>query len=664
MCGIAGFFGVDDDPRGFADQVERMLASIVHRGPDEQGWYCDRRAAIGNVRLAIIDISNGQQPMATRDQRHWMVFNGEVFNYLELREALKIHQVQFQTDSDTEVVLNGLAIHGPDFLKRMNGQFALCFYDREAGSFLLARDRMGERPLFAATHKGGTLFGSEIKAIVQYDGFATELDAAAIERAMRAWTCLPDETAFKGIRAIEPGQYELHHGDGRVECRYYDILPARAMALGKLDQSLETSIEHVREAMDRSIKLRLRADLEVGAYVSGGLDSTIIAGLAQGQTDHPLRTFSIRFEAEAFDEGDYQSQVIGALGSVHTDVVIGAKEMAGSLEDLVWHSEMPLYRLAPLPMYLLAKAVKGAGTTVVLTGEGADEIFLGYDIYREALVRQELEQGGLTDDGRKGLLKRLYPYLDHFDENAAGVLSFFKRFHGREEDPLFSHLPRFSTGEFGLRLAGAEAREADKAYAETVLAAVRRRHPHLDDLEPLDRAITLECDLLLNGYLLSSQGDRMASAASVEGRYPFLDPDLVELALRLPFDHRLKDGRDEKHVLKKAFSDIVPDAVLNRPKYPYRSPDVALLASPEGQALMPSRSEIADAGVFDPDKASRFLNQTDPTRFIQRENQALSCIVTTQILHRQFVRRERDVHRSALTNVVRREDHRETHRVI
>lgn len=635
-----------------------MLGRILHRGPDEQGYLVDGHAALGAVRLSIIDLAHGSQPMSTPDGRWWLVFNGEAFNYKELRIDLADRGACFRTDCDTEVVLWGLVLEGPRFLEKINGQFALCLYDRSERRALLARDRLGERPLFYAEFDGGLLFASEVKAIASYPGFSCALDPVAIRDTMMGWSTLPGETCFRGVKLLEPGTFARYE-NGELDAHAYWHTPIPGALEGSPTKSLDDAVVEIREALTNSVRLRLRADLEVGAYVSGGIDSTITAGIAKGLLDTRLRTFSIRFRGGDFDEGDYQSLVHRQLGSDHTEIFIGAGDYEKAFQDVVYHAEMPLYRLAPIPMYLLARAVHERDLKVVLTGEGADEFFLGYDLYRELLVRQALEDEGLSDAERARWVEDLYPYLDHFRSgNVAGIVRFFRGISGRVDDPLYGHRARHSVGRFGTRLLRSDALRGAPAYEERLAASVRRRHPGFDDFSMLEKAVVIESDTLLSGYLLSAQGDRMSSAHAVEARYPFIDHEVVAAASRLPVDHRLHEGRVEKYILKKAFSELIPGAIRDRPKHPYRAPDADLMLDPAFGHHLPEPEEVEEAGIFDPVLVSRFLGSLAPDKLAQRQLQALTTLVSSQLLHRLFTKGGLPAPR-ALGNLTRRVDLRQ-----
>jgi asparagine synthase (glutamine-hydrolysing) len=639
MCGIAGFFGTRLDPREHDVCLARMLGRILHRGPDEQGYLVDGHAALGAVRLSIIDLAHGSQPMGTPDGRWWIVFNGEAFNYKELRAELASQGVAFRTWCDTEVVLQGLAAQGPRFLERINGQFALCLYDRSRRRALLARDRLGERPLFYTRFDGGFLFASEVKALAAYPGFRCTLDPVAIRDTMLGWSALPGESCFQGVSLLEPGTWAWYER-GELTTRSFAQTPSRSALDPSPAPGFDRAAAGIREVLTDSVRLRLRADLEVGAYLSGGLDSTIVAGLAQRLLDTRLRTFSIRFRGGSFDEGEYQSLAHRHVGSDHTEIFVGPEDYERCFREVVYHAETPLYRLAPIPMYLLARAVRERGLKVVLTGEAADEFFLGYDLYRELLVRTALEDETLSEADKSRRVQELYHYLDHFrSDNAAGILRFFEAISGRTDDPLYGHRARHAIGRFATRLFRRELLGDAPGYEARLVESMRRRHPGFDDLPPLEKTVVIESETLLSGYLLCSQGDRMSSAHGVEARYPFTDPEVIDAAARLPVDYRLRDG-EEKYILKQAFADLIPDPIRDRPKYPYRSPDGDLMLDPSFSRHLPAPEEIDEAGIFDPVLVSKFLGNLSREKMAQRELLALTTLVSSQMLYRLFTKGE------------------------
>ncbi len=635
MCGIAGFFATSPSGSDVAEAprvLERMLALIHHRGPDEAGYYFDGNAALGTVRLSIIDLKTGQQPIADASERYWIAYNGEIYNYKELRRELEEAGCRFQSESDTEVLLYAWITWGRSALPRLNGPFAFAIYDRRDGTLVLARDRYGKRPLFYTDHGGRLLFASEMKAFLAFPDVSFELDHAQLATIFTIWTPLPEQSGFRGIYQIPMGHVlEIRGGQRRLD------------AYATLDWSEEPftgsaaeAIERTRGLLSDAVRLRLRSDVEVATYLSGGLDSAITTKLALDNGLSRVHSFSITFEDKEFDESSDQIELSRYLGTHHTALPVKYADIARSFPDAIWHAEVPVFRTAFVPMYLLSRLVNEAGIKVVLTGEGSDESFLGYDIFKETLLRDSW-----ATDRDLEKLRNLYPYLPHFnDANIKALASVFDQF-ARERSPgLFSHELRFHNSLFSLRLLrdGADGLADLRAY-------VARNHEVFDRLGLVERAQWLEFKTLLAGYLLSTQGDRMSMAHSVETRCPFLDYRVVEWGARLPQELKLGGGGEEKLVLKQAFPDTLPQSVLRKPKQPYRAPDASsFLGQPEAEYV---ETLLCDAEL----RKMEFLNAGFCQQFLkkvraapaggvsQRENQTFILLLSVALLHRYFVER-------------------------
>jgi asparagine synthase (glutamine-hydrolysing) len=619
-----------------------MIERVRHRGPDEHGVYRDGPCALAHVRLSIVDLAAGQQPMTSADGRYCIVFNGEIFNHAELRAQLVARGRRLRTRCDTEVILELYAERGAECVHEMNGQWAFAIWDTRERSLFLSRDRMGIRPLYYMKTRGHFIFGSEIKAVLTHPEAPRRLDLRAIDDVLTIWSIVPPRTAFEGVYELPPGhsltlsQRELH------AARFWQLdYPEPDTARCEADYAAE-----LRELLVDATRLRFTsADVPVGAYLSGGLDSTLIAGVARRYSEGPLRTFSVGFEDAEFDESEYQRRAIDYLRVDHEQVLCRKQDIADCFADVVWHTEQPIVRSAPAPMYLLARRVRGRGYKVVLTGEGADEIFGGYDIFKEAKLRRywaERPESRL----RPLLLRRLYPYMPALQKQGPDMLRAF--FHARPEDleqPFFSHLPRWELTR-KLRLFYSPAmRDALGGYdscraIEHDLPAEYARWP------ALCRAQFLETRYLLPGYLLSSQGDRMAMAHGVEGRFPFLDYRVVQFAARLPVRLKMSALR-EKYLLKRAAGDLIPEFLRRRAKQPYRAPDALSFFAPEtGKAraeyvehvLSPERLERA--GIWQPEPVRLLVEKARRGKAVSaRDGMALVSILSTQLLVEQFVDR-------------------------
>src|SRR5207244_2365669 len=385
MCGIAGFFALTPRPLAPRGVLERMVEAVRHRGPDDAGVYLDRRAGLGHRRLSIIDLAGGKQPLATADEKLWVTFNGEIFNYVELTKELTARGRQFRTRSDTEAILHAYAEYGPACVESFNGDFAYAIWDRERQRLVMARDRMGVRPLYYTVHDGVLVFASEVKSLFLYPGLRAELDPLGLDQCFTFWSPLAPRTAFKGVHELPPGhQLIAEHGTLKVQPYWKLRFPAR----GERSRADADAIgEQVEALLADATRIRMRADVPVGAYLSGGFDSSVTTALAKGYNEG-LRTFSLEFESPELDESAYQRTLVEALGTDHSSLRCKGGDIAAAFEQVIRHTERPVLRAAPAALYLLARQVRDHGFKVVLTGEGADEVFGGYDIFKEALVRR------------------------------------------------------------------------------------------------------------------------------------------------------------------------------------------------------------------------------------------------------------------------------------
>jgi asparagine synthase (glutamine-hydrolysing) len=639
MCGIVGFFHQAETTRfdvaASPRVLESMLALMYHRGPDEAGYYFDARAGIGTARLSIIDLSTGQQPIPDETKRYWIAYNGELYNYKELRAELETLGHRFASTSDTEVMLHAYMQWGVDALPRFNAAYACAIYDRERGELLLARDRYGKRPLFYTQVGDTVVFASEMKSFLAFPGMRFELDEAQLASIFTIWTPLPDQSGFTGIQQIPNGWYLKLRGNEQTLAPYATLdWPG---AEGPFTGSADEAIERTRDILSDAVRLRLRSDVEVATYLSGGLDSAITTQLALANGLSQVHSFSITFDDKEFDESKDQLELSHYLGTNHTALPIRQGDIARAFPEAIWHGEVPVFRTAFVPMFLLSQLVNEKGIKVVLTGEGSDESFLGYDLFKEAILRQ-----GFDAERDADKLRRLYPYLPHFnDGNMKALASVFGQFAQEKTPGLFSHELRFHNSLFGLRLL-----KQQRDGLADLKRYIADNHPVFSRLGLVERAQWLEWKTLLPGYLLSTQGDRMSMAHSVEGRCPFLDYRVVEWAARLPQDLKLGPNMDEKWILKRAFPDTLPESILKKPKQPYRAPDLsAFLGAGEAdytEALFSER-ELAKMPFLNGAFCQQFLKKVrnaPPGGISQRENQAFVLLLSTALLHRYFVQGE------------------------
>jgi asparagine synthase (glutamine-hydrolysing) len=641
MCGIAGLlFARGLPPEGaharYDPVVRRMTASLHHRGPDAMKGAVLDGAALGHARLAIVDIASGHQPMTDPGTGITIVFNGEIFNYIELREKLRGRYV-FRTRSDTEVILASFLARGIDCVEDFNGQFAFAIYDPRDGSLFLARDRYGKRPLYYFGQGESFFFASEAKALFAGGATSPELDARALLTTLYLWTPGPSSSVFAGVNALPAGHVaSLERGRALdVRCYWSPDLSDERIDRGMTETRAQ---DELAALLDDAVRLRLRADVPVAAYLSGGIDSSVICALAQEQLKGSLQTFSVTFAHRRYDERAFQKEVADALSTEHHTVHVADEDIGELLPRVVEHAENVLLRTAPAPFFRLSALVREHRTKVVLTGEGADEVFLGYDLFRETKLRTFWAREPQSTC-RPRLFQRLYRYLPL----SAQSPELLRQFYGIGLDNPgaleFSHLIRWTNSGRITRFLSPTFREKVAGFdpvgefLRTVPDAVRR-------WRPLARAQYLEIRTLLSGYLLSSQGDRMLMSNSIEGRFPFLDHRLLELSARLPDALKLK-VLNEKYVLKRFARRLLPALVTEREKFPYRAPVTESLVGPRAPrwcAELLGRGAVDEVGVFDGAKVEKLTARLSAFSAAPSEadNMALAAIATTQLLARAF----------------------------
>lgn len=646
MCGIAGIVGLNAGaPPPSREALVRMASALFHRGPDEFGIYRDDHAGLAHSRLSIIDLSTGQQPMADENNTSWIVFNGEIFNYVELREELVALGHRFRTQSDTEVILHAWRAWGEAAFERMNGQWAVAIWDSVAQRLVLSRDRVGICPLHVCEYAGHLYFASEVKAIFAANAdIPRAFDPVGLSQTLTFWTVAPPQGVFQGVTELEPGHVRVYK-NGTVRDRAYwsPSYPVSGVAQSAFQGSLEDAVNEVRSALENATSLRmLRADVPVGSYLSGGLDSSLVAALGRRFAGNRFQTFSLRFEDAEYDETEYQRLMVNGLGSEHHEVVVSRSDIANVFPEVIYHTERPILRTAPAPLFLLSKLVRGHGVKVVLTGEGADEMFAGYDIFREGKVRRFWGRQPASA-WRPRLLERLYPYLARSPvSQQAMARQFFGRNIAAHQSPGFAHDTRWHTTSALKRLLSKDM-QANTAGGDVIGGFLENLPADFSQWSALAQDQHIEIRTLLSGYLLSSQGDRMLLGNSVEGRFPFLDKDVIALADSLPAAYKLR-VLDEKHVVKRAAANVVPNEIIERKKQPYRAPDALSFVAanaPDYIDEVLSDSAVRDANVFDPQAVVQLLRKCrtrgSEGQFSNTDNMALVGVLSTQLLHRQFI---------------------------
>ncbi len=552
MCGFTGSIDLRAERLADRDLLVRMTDQLVHRGPDSAGFFVEDEVGLGFRRLAIIDLATGDQPMFNEDGSVVLLCNGEIYNWRALRQELEERGHVFATNSDVEVLVHLYEESGGEFLGRLSGQFAFVIYDRRSKLLLFARDPFGVVPLYYTVVDGLFLFASEIKALLAHPAVPREVDLTGLDQVL----CLPGvvspRTLFKGIASLQSG-HRLVVRAPRVEVsEYWDLDYPLAGDLA-YDRPEDDYRGRVRELLEEAVRCRLQADVPVGLYLSGGLDSSLVAALAHGIRGAGQHTFSISFTEPDIDEGRYQRLMVERLRSRHHDILFDWSEIAGRLTDMVYHCECPVRESYNTCSMALSEAARREGVKVILGGEGADELFAGYPGYRFDRLGRRRGGGphGPNAFRERELRERLWGDPDLFYET--DLYAFREVKTALYSAALGAALPTFDCAGFPL----------------VNLDRLRGR-------DPLHQRSYLDLKLRLADHLLADHGDRMALANSVEGRYPFLDRDLVGFLREVPPDLKLR-GFTEKYLLKRVAADLVPAEIIEREKFGFRAPGMPYL---------------------------------------------------------------------------------------
>jgi asparagine synthase (glutamine-hydrolysing) len=640
MCGIIGCLGprpLDDESLGRA-----MLEQIRYRGPDAGYLYLDNDLLLGVRRLAIVNVSNGAQPVYSADGSIVAILNGEIYNHRQLRRQLSSSGFHLRDGSDAEVIPHAYEKWRLDFPSHFNGDFAIAIWDGRQKRLVLARDRLGIKPLYYTRAGENLLFASEIKALFIHPLVRRRINPRFLAQAFTFWTGLDTGSAFECVEQVEPGSVLVFNERGtRLANRKYWEIPYRE-TVPAFHGDFRACQEAFRAELRRAVAMRLQADVEVGTYTSGGIDSAVVNVVVYKDLGHAgTQTFSVAFEDKLFDESPYQRLVAQSLHLDANEVVCSDRDLYASFPDAVYHAEAPLFRTAPVPMYLLSRCVQSRGIKVVLTGEGSDEVAWGYDIFREAKLRRFWSRQPRSA-ARPQLFRKLYAYLPQFQNprHFQLLVDFFRKDMEGTEHPLYSHHARVANSSATHALLATSMKKAlaedppEQALIDSLPADYGRR-------SLLEKCQYLEMRTLLGGYLLSSQGDRMQSAHGIEGRFPYLDHHVIEFLAGVPERFRLRGLRD-KAIVRETFRDDLPPGIRDRPKFAFRAPELSVfIKDPDGLvASCLSESAVRRAGIFDPAAAQQFrrrLERMSAERYSTRDNLAFVQILSTQILHDQFI---------------------------
>ncbi|MCG6154724.1 asparagine synthase (glutamine-hydrolyzing) [Rubinisphaera margarita] len=577
MCGICGAIWTSNGQAVSREQLSQMTAAITHRGPDADGLHQEQTAtggiALGHRRLSIIDIACGQQPMWNEDESVGVIFNGEIYNYRELRETLLSQGHRFHSDSDTEVLVHLYEEHGTAMVHHLRGMFVFAIWDRPRSRVMLARDRFGQKPLVYRQEAGRLLFASEMKAILQLPGVPREVDPESLNHYL-TWQYVPaPRSILKGFNKLLPGHLAVWSNDDLSVEQYWSPLSMRDPAPERqvLRDSYrkftpEQAQQKLKETLSEAVRLRLRSDVPLGAFLSGGIDSTLITGLMQRELDRPVETFSIGFDVPDFDERSYARMAAKHLGTNHHEKVVSPSAV-DSLPSLVWQYEEPFADNSAIPTMALCQFTREA-VTVALTGDGGDELFMGYDRYRAVQLGERLDALPLplrmliknplwrkmpASIRQKSFTRRLKRFLTTAAlDPRRRYMTWICYFDPQRRNALYS-------GDFASSLPGATPEDwMDQLYDLTEPIDLVSQTAGVDQISYLPNDILTKVDIA-------------SMSVGLECRSPFLDQHVADLACALPVDFKLQ-GRTGKRILRETFGDLIPEPILQRAKMGFGVP--------------------------------------------------------------------------------------------
>lgn len=626
MCGICGKLQLRNNaPPVALEALHRMLGPIEHRGPDDSGVYRSGEVGLGHRRLKIIDLNTGRQPLCNEDETVWIIYNGEVYNFVELRSDLIKKGHQFKSASDTEVIVHLYEEYGPECVKHLRGMFSFALWDDNTKTLLLARDRVGIKPLYYCQTPGALLFASEVKAILAEGSIAAEIDPASLHCFLTYFYVPGDRTLFKQIRKLEPGHYMVVR-NGRVTIKqYWDLI------FNKVTVSFEDTVAQLDQLLSRTVRDHMISDVPVGVLLSGGVDSSGVLSYAVENASQPIRTYTVGFDGGCTDERPYARMVAQVYGAHNHDISISAQTFWDFLPKYIWHMEEPVCEPPAVALYYVSK-LASQDVTVLLSGEGGDEAFAGYQSYRNFAWLEKLKRwmgplagtlGTLSSFavgdhesryGKYGPLMRTS--LDrYYYSHSSGPYEFFNQ-----------HRSELYTADFKSGI-----RDVDP------LDAVRNCFSKVSGQSVLDQMLYVDSKTWLPNDLLI-KADKMTMANSVELRVPLLDHQVLEFAASLPPDFKLKGG-NMKRILKKALAKRLPPEILNRKKAGFPVPYVKWMSDD----LRPVISEMLldeqtiGRGYFNR-KTIESILATPATR--GKYSKELFSLTILELWHRTFVKKE------------------------
>lgn len=627
-----------------------MLQTIHHRGPDGRGeWISPEHGlAMGHTRLSINDLEGGHQPILSLDERLVLTTNGEFYDFKRHRSTLMAEGGRFRCKSDSEIALGLYRKHGLDFMEHLRGEFAFALFDKDQRRLILARDRFGIRPLFYHVGPGGLVYGSEVKAVLAHPEVPRRLcPKAALNQLMQ--TIVPGTSAFEGVHALEPGHLLVvqQKPDGRLETqthRYWDLEFPEAGDY-PAEPNAEAHIERIREELIRAIVFRLEADVPVGCYLSGGIDSCSILGLATGAMQSPVKAFTIAFDHDDYDESGIARGMAESMEADQEMIRLSAGDLYGeNFIKTVWHAERTFYNTLGVAKYLMSRRVHECQYKTVITGEGSDELFGGYPAFKRDMFLHGLKH---EPEAKRLEYQRL---LDESNQVFKGAILAEHQLSHPAWESLCGFTPSWiqpwmATLELARPLLADDVQNHLADYDPVEAIAERIRKEPLQGRHPLDIAQYTWSKTQLEGQILNWGGDRVDMANSMESRPAFLDHHLAEAALQVPPSLRIR-GNIEKWVLREAVRGVLPEVLYKREKFAFMAPPAHTDASKLGQAeelvvTFLSESAVKDAGLLDPSRVGQFLQDyredRDPVSLVRKDT-LLNHLLCLQILHHQFIR--------------------------
>jgi asparagine synthase (glutamine-hydrolysing) len=576
MCGICGIFFANREWRVQGDVLARMNRRILHRGPDDEGFFVEENVGLAMRRLSIIDVKSGHQPLANENRDVWIIFNGEIYNHAELRENLEARGHQYRTRSDTETIVHLYEEYGSDCVTHLRGMFAFVIWDRRRRVLFAARDRLGIKPFYYRWDGKSFLFGSEIKTILTYPGVDAEFDRGRLAEYLTFGYITGPQTMYAGIRKLVPGHtLELsERGEPKIS-RYWDLV----VPVDELPREHSYYVKNYREKLESAVGSHLMSDVPLGVFLSGGLDSSAVAALTAKIRGDKIQTFAVGYGEEEFSELPYARQVAAHIHSDHHEVRLSREEFFDSMPRLIWHEDEPIVWPSSVSLYYVARLARER-VTVVLTGEGSDETLAGYTRYAWTLLNSKMDR----------TYRAMLPaFLRRWFRQGIASAPLYASLHRKLEHTFLmrdgASWPSFYFDNFYSAFADAEF-----AQLLTPEALQSAGHAYDGSMEPWERS---SGDLLhrllytdINSYLIEllMKQDQMSMAASIESRVPFLDNPLVEFTARIPAAHQIK-GMAGKFILKEAVEDLLPHDIIYRKKMGFPTPWAYWLSGPQLQQI-------------------------------------------------------------------------------